>query len=240
MEEIYRQERIITPGVADAQGLLSIHDTLRLFMDAASVHATQLGVGVREMGERGLFWLTVRTKAVFLRRPGIGERVTFSTWPEPPKGLRANRSYAVEDERGERLISGKTEWAVMDLRTHELKPAAEVYSRELRFETPSACQDPFARIQDRFEPEDVYEEYVVRSTDIDMGGHMNNAAYVRAVLGSFTNEELRELPLRTLDVVYRASCYEREHLTLQRRQETDAMLLRVARAGETALLMRMA
>ena len=240
MNELYRQERIITPGVADAQGLLSVHDTLRLFMDAASVHATQLGVGLREMSARGLFWLTVRTKAVFLRRPRIGETVAFSTWPEPPKGLRANRSYAVEDARGERLICGKTEWAVMDLQTHALVPVAEVYPRELRFETPSACPEAFVRIPDHFEPEDACAEYVVRSTDIDLGGHMNNAAYVRAVLGSFTNEELRALPLRTLDVVYRASCYEGERLTLQRRQAEDALLVRAARGGETALLLRMA
>ena len=240
MQEIYRQERIITPGVADAEGLLSVHDTLRLFMAVAALHASELRVGVTDMAARGLFWLTVKTKAVFYRRPRLGERVVFSTWPEAPCGLRANRSYTVTDAAGERLIAGKNEWAVLDLKTHALTSVADVYSGDLRFDTPTAVEEAFARVPDHFTPEEVYADYTVRSTDIDMGGHVNNAAYVRAVLGSFSNAALREMPMRTLDVVYRASCYEGERLVFQKKQTEGALLLRAARGEETALLMRLA
>ena len=240
MNEVFRQDIIITPGVADAGGRLSVHDTLRLFMDVASLHAEELGIGLSAMAARKLFWLTVRSKAVFRRRPRIGEAVTLSTWPQAPRELRCDRSYTVTDGAGDLLIAGKTEWTVLDTVSGGLKPLREVYPEGLRFETPAACPEPFFRIPDRFAPEDGYAEYRVRSTDIDLGGHMNNAAYVRAVLGSFTSAELHSLPLGTLDVVYRASCYEGDLLTLQKKQTEDGLLLRAAKGEETVLLLRMA
>jgi hypothetical protein len=46
---------------------------------------------------------------------------------------------------------------------------------------------------------------------------MNNAAYVRAVIGSFSYAELRSMDIRRVDAVFRASCYEGDRLIFQKR-----------------------
>lgn len=239
MEQVMQQTLDIGPSLADAEGLLSYPGAFHVFQDLAGAHAERLGVGLGAMAEKSLFWLTVRTKIVFLSRPALGETVKARTWPEKPGALRCNRSYEIR--RGEELlIRGRTEWAVMNTATHALTPAAGLFPAELPFDRPPACAEPFARIPDKFEGVAPFDTYRVRSTDIDVGGHMNNAAYLRALFGAFSNRELQALRPQTVDVSFRASCFEGEELRFFRRETENGLDLRIARGADTILLARMA
>ena len=192
MKSIYEMPFPVTPGYCDASGKLGYHEAFRIFMDAAAIHAQLLGVGFKEMSEKRLFWLTVKTKICFYRRPVMGEVVTVRTWPEVPEKIRCLRSYEIR--KGEELlVSGKTEWAVLDLETNRVVPMETVYPQGIDFPEAAACEEAFERVPDEFREEDRYAEYLVGSTDIDVGGHMNNGAYIRAVMGSLSNEEIRSM-----------------------------------------------
>ena len=217
MQEVFKRRLDIDPGIADSAGRLSYHDAFRVFMDIASRHAGEIGVGLGDMNAKNLFWLTVKTKVCFIKRPHIGRTVTVVTWPEAPERIRGNRSYIMECD-GDTLIRGKTEWAVMNTETKRIAPMKGVYPEELTFSSPSACPEAFAVIADDFTEEDFFCEYRVLSTDIDVGGHMNNVAYVRALMGSFSNAELAKMNIRSIDVIFRAPCFEGDLLTIQKRE----------------------
>lgn len=79
----------------------------------------------------------------------------------------------------------------------------------------------------------------MRSTDIDLGGHMNNAAYVRAFAGAFSSEERKALRVHETEAAFRAPCYEGDTLRLQRRSADGALELRASLPdGKTILLAR--
>jgi len=238
MEELYQQQTVITPSLADASGRLGCADAFGLFMDLAASHAERLGIGLAAMAARGLFWLTVKTQIRFLRRPGLMTAVTARTWPEAPGKMRGDRSYELTQD-GETLVAGKTEWAVLDTRTHGLTPMEGVYPAGLGFTLGTACPGAFARIPEGFD-DAPYAAYTVRSTDIDVGGHMNNAAYVRAVMGSFSAAELAAMPIGRMDVIFRTPCYEGDVLALRRRDSEAGVDVRVSRGEETVLLVRIA
>jgi len=237
MDSLFERELMIGPSVTDAAGKLSWQGAFVLFMDAASEHAERLGIGT-DLLRRGLFWLTVKTQVRFGARPRLGELVTLATWPERPERMRCSRSYQLL-RGGEILVSGKTEWAVMDRTTGRLVSLAEVFPPELEMDRPSACPGPFARIADGFEDAAPAREYVVRATDIDLGGHMNNAAYVRAVMDSFTAEELSRMHLASVDVAFRAPCYEGDRLRIEKRRTETGFDVRVSAAEKTAVLARL-
>ena len=218
MEQVYEQQMTVGPGDCDISGRLSYHDSIRLFVDSAAAHAEHLDCGLGRMREKKYFWLTVKTKAEFTVRPRMGERFTLRTWPEVPGKLRCIRSYEIVSAQGERMIAGKTEWAVMDLESGRLVPMEGIYGAGLSFTEPTACPAPFAHVPEKAEDYEAYAEYTVRSTDIDMGRHMNNVAYVRTLLGSFSNEALKQMRLRSMDVIYRTPCFEGETLRLLRRK----------------------
>lgn len=240
MDNLFEQTITVGPSLCDAAGLLSYHDAFGVCMDVAATHAQALGCGIYDLSPRGLFWITVKTQLSFFERPRMMERVTLRTWPEAPGKLRGNRSY--EMRRGEHLlISGKTEWAVMQMQTKQLVFLSDVYPPELTFLPDSASPAPFARIPDEFDGCAPFASYTVRSTDIDVGGHMNNAAYLRAVFGAFSNEALRGTDIGRVDILFRSSCYEGETLSLRQKALDGGTDLRVGKPdGTTAALLRIA
>ena len=233
---VYSKPLEITLSMTDSSGRLGHGEAFALFMDIAGQHAERLGIGAQALLPRNLFWLTVRTKVIFEKRPYMGQRVTVSTWPQAPGGLRCNRSYLITDERGKVLVRGKTEWAMMDTGNKTLINVADVYPEGLKYEQPESVAEEFERIE-AASWED-YGEYVVRSTDIDVGGHMNNVAYVRCLLGSLSSEEIRKLNIHSLEVVFREPCFEQDRIVLQRSSHDQLTDFRLVKGGRTVLLAR--
>lgn len=237
MESIYQRELMIDPSMTDIRAQLACHKAFMLFMDIAAEHAERLGIGTKLIQERKLFWLTVKTRLCFKRRPFQAETVTFSTWPETPDQMRCVRSYSAT-ANGQTLITGKTQWAVMNMATGKLHPVADVFPEGLAYH-PTACPEEFASITADFDNAEDIWEYTVRSTDIDLGRHMNNTAYIRAVFDTFTNRQLQELLIEAIDVVFLSPCAEGDKLTIQKVAEDDRIKVRIMNGSTPAFLMQM-
>ena len=211
--------QLIYPSLCDLEGKLSVAGVFSLFMDIATQHAQLLGVGAKEMLERKLFWLTVKTKVRILERPGMMEQVTLTTCPLVPERMRAIREYALLRE-GTLLAQGKTEWAVLATDTGKLHPMKGVFAPELEaeLERQPAFPQAFSRLDPDFSHAEQLGTYTVRSTDIDLGGHMNNVAYLRALLGLLSSAALKTFPQANVEILFRNSCYEGDELSFRRRE----------------------
>ena len=228
MEAQLSRDLTVLPSVCDAQMKLSIPDLFAWFMDIATLHAEQLGVGAGALMSRGISWITVKTKVRILRRPLLLETVTLSTRPLVPEKVRAIREYRLEKD-GELLAEGKTEWAVVDLSTGRPRQMEGVFDPTLELAAEPAFPAPFARIRPDFSDAEALGSCRVRSTDIDLLGHMNNIAYLRAAFGLLSGAELKTMPQTGVEIIFRSPCFEGDLLTLRRREtETgwDLALLR--------------
>ena len=210
----------VTPSVCDYDGLLSVPGCFGLFMDIAAIHAAELGVGIDDMSRRGLFWLTVRTKVHFLRRPRMLERVTVWTRPIVPEKVRSIREYRLLRD-GELLAEGKTEWTVVEMPAGKIHPMPDVFPEAIEMASEPFYAAPFCRINPRFESAEAIGEYRIRSSDIDVGGHMNNVAYLHALFGMLPSAERKALPQSTVEIAFRAPCFEGETLSCFRRETAD-------------------
>ena len=108
MLEVYQKKLIISPSNADSTGRMSYPAAFSIFQDMAAEHAEFMNLGFAAMAEKNRFWLTVKTKILFYRRPVMAENVTVSTWLEPPEKIRCNRNYDIQSN-GEILVAGKTD-----------------------------------------------------------------------------------------------------------------------------------
>ncbi|MBR1497805.1 MAG: hypothetical protein IJ617_09285 [Oscillospiraceae bacterium] len=221
----------------DSGGKLGIPQAFALCMDLAGEHAEALGNGVGAMMERGLFWVAVKTVLRFFRRPALLETVTAETWPEAPGRMRGDRDYVLRAGE-ELLLCGKTEWTILNTRDGGLwSPRNGIYAPGMEFSTDRCCPEPYHRFTDAA-PWEPFAEYTVCSTDIDMGGHMNNAAYARMLAGLFSTAQRRALAPREVEIHYRAACYEGDRLSVERRQLGNTLELRVISGGAVAALAR--
>ena len=216
-------ELIINASLCDHTGKLSIPACAQLFLDAASLHAEEIGAGMKRMMASDLFWIASRIMIELSERPEMMSRATLKTWPMPPERVRCDREYIIT--AGEDLIArGKTEWAVLNRKTQRIVPPATVFPEGIRYTEADVFPEPFSRFSRDFEGAAVIGTHKIVSTDLDLGGHMNHVAYIRALFACFSAEELDARGFRFLEARYAAQSYEGETLSFYAKTEDGAIL----------------
>ncbi len=238
MREELQYDVKIVPGIADHTGYLGIPDTFCLFQDMAATHAQMLGLGYYHLLEKDLYWLTVKTKIIFHKRPKMTDTVTLHTWPEAPGRLRCYRNYEIL-LNGEQIIAGRTEWAMIKISDGSLFKVSGIYPEDLVLTKGPVFEEPYVRIPEQFDGFEEYYEYKVRSTDIDVGAHMNNVAYIRAIAGSFSCDDWDAMQKNCIDLLYRNPCHEGDILLFQKHSTETGTDIRISRDGTTLLLARL-
>ncbi len=226
---------VVPISLCDRDGKLSYPAHFSLFMDMASEHGPQIGLGLDDPAMKDLFWLTVKTKIRFHSRPDMLRQVNVSTWPEKPGRIRTNRLYTIKD--GDTLLSeGKTEWALINTVTGKLVKFDSVYPKDLQHIEDTVSVTPFSKISEDFTEEQIIGSYTVAATDIDVGQHMNNAAYLRALFGLLVNDPFKNRNIFEMEAIFKNPCYEGEALQVYCREDDDMQLAMKKADGTTALL----
>ena len=233
----YRRDGIVAPSLCDASFRLGIAQQFALIQDIAAEHAERLGVGGGTMTERGAFWLAVHTRLEFFDRAEMMQPLTVSTWPvqTAPEDLRMHRLYRIESE-GRTLAEGRTEWMILNTVTGRLLRARDAgFPTGMRFHDETVCDTPFTRVRDDFTEADRCFSRAVFSSDIDYGNHMNNVAYVKTMLDTFSSAELAALPIKSFEIRYGDPCREGETIAIYRRETDGGCLFAIKKEnGKTA------
>ena len=220
MEASFTRKQTITPGLCDASGRLGCTDTFRLFQDVASEHAERMGLGGIAMQKRHAFWMTVRTRVHFYKRPWMMQEVDLTTWPMAPGKMRCDRCYRLLG--GETLLAeGRTEWCVYDTQANAVRSTEGLFDPETVFSDALLLPDPYARFRHDFTDENRACTHVVQASDIDVGRHMNNVAYLRMLMDSFSVSEQEKLRITEMEILFCMPCFEGEKLDVLRRK-TDS------------------
>ncbi|MBQ5321049.1 MAG: hypothetical protein J6K88_03145 [Oscillospiraceae bacterium] len=214
------KEITILTSLCDNTAHISVPSIISLFMDLASEHAPKIGLGAEVLAEKDMFWITVRTKIAINKRPKMPETVTASTWPEAPGRIRCNRYYKLSRD-SEDLVLGKTEWAIIDKNSGRPARISDIYPDGLDHIEDDLSLGSFSKISEDISTCEKIDSYFIRSTDIDLAQHMNNAAYIRALFGAFSTKTLEKMEVKGLEVNFRAPCYEGESLDIYKRKTED-------------------
>jgi len=221
MNLIYTKTVTILPSQVDAWGKLSLPHAFDLFMDTATEAAGAMGVGWDFLIQKGLFWITVKARVRFIDPPQLLDTVDVVTWPEKPGEMRCNRYYEIR--RGDEVLAhGMTEWAIVSVQSGKPQPMADILPADLEYPDAPACPEPFARINSNF-ADPPFAHHLVTNTDIDMARHMNNVAYVRAIVNAFPLKAWKALNVRQMDVIFLTSAHEGDTLRLQQRREASPL-----------------
>ena len=147
------------------------------------------------------------------------EVVQAETFMGPGRGPKAARYYRLTKE-DEVLAEGKTDFVAMNLQAGQLVRISDFFPDQDAITEALAGRDlplpePAPRISPDFSDEAVLGSYRVTSTDIDLGGHMNNVAYLRALMSFFSTEKQKEMAISDVDIAYRQQCFEGELLEIR-------------------------
>ncbi len=209
----------ILPSMCDGDSRLSIAAALDAFQNTATLHADTFDIGPDGMNRRNYFWIITKTRIHINRMPEMMDDVVLRTWIQAPERISCERDYSIS-MNDEVLAYGRSIWAVISRDTGKLVPMKGLYP-ELDFCVAPPDDKAFLRLGKKFEGAEEIGSYTIRSIDIDLGGHMNNVNYVRAMLGCFTTEEIRRFDISQLELNFISQSYEGETLTFLKKTSED-------------------
>ena len=221
MRKLWEKEYYLRASDFDKFNHIKSSAVLDLFQDAAGQHAEEIGVGFDEMIKRSYLWVLTKIKFKIIANPSLYQKVIVKTWPLAPNRLSYRREYCIENENGERLIVGSSEWVVIHsekrrfLSVPDLYPFTDGFHEELMFE------GKLGKTQD-FDAQGTPRIVDAGFSELDANNHVNNTKYANYVLDAINPAESDELD--TFQIDYRKEVLQGTQLNIYHtRQDKTAL-----------------
>ena len=211
MQPIYIKEIEVSPVAVDQFGRLKASRMLAYLQEVAGDHSAILGTDQKALTDKNLFWAVIRHRVQITRLPGSGEKLRLETWPMPTTRTAYPRSTIAYDERGNECFRSISLWILMDAGTRSMvlpgKSGVQVSGllRGCELQTPSSML-----------PREMgeMEERIVRYTDLDINGHMNNCRYLDWIEDLLPSKFHESHELREFTLCYMSEVRENEPVQL--------------------------
>ncbi len=221
MKRLWQKEYFLRASDFDKFSRIKPSSVLDLFQDAAGQHAEELGVGFEEMLNRSYLWVLTRVKFKILAEPESYQKVIVKTWPLEPGRITYRREYSIENEKGDLLIVGSSEWVVIHSEKRRFVSAIDLYPFRDGFHTEIMCEEKLGKIPD-FETE--AEPYIINSrfSELDINNHVNNTKYANYVLDAINPQKSDDL--REFQIDYRKEVLEGTKLSIYHLKQDKTVL----------------
>ena len=221
MNKLFKQEYILRTSDFDKFNHIKSSSVLDLFQDAAGRHAEEIGVGYDAMLERSFFWVLIKIKFRIIKEPAFHQRVVVKTWPLAPNKFVYRREYSIENEDGEKLIIGSSEWVVMNSIKRRLVSAPDLYPFTDGFHPERNFEERLDRL-DEFETDIPPYSITPGFSEIDANGHVNNTKYANFVFDAINPEESLQTDIFQID--YKKEVMQGTNLNIYHTKNENAIL----------------
>ena len=175
---IFEMDREIYCSMIGGDGRIRNSAIIDLLQDASDLHLKNLPVLADYFREEDCVMFLVSRQVDILRRPVYGEKVRVKTWTYELNRMYGFRNTLIYGADGEVCVQTIAGGAFMD--TKSLRPMrvpTELIERVNTFERHDMEYLPRKIAVPKREP-DAQVQAVIRSCDIDMNRHVNNARYL--------------------------------------------------------------
>ncbi len=186
----------------DVNNQLRLRVLLNYFQDMADNHADKMGVGYHYCIQNGLGWIGGGYDIEINRLPKWGDKVLLKTWPSKTNIATAYREFEMSDvETGEILVRASSQWVLLD--TLKNRPLA-ITKRIEWFDLieDRAVDTNFPKLPTVDVPQ-ISISQIIRSDDIDLNNHVNNAVYPTWILDALPSEFLSKHTLTKIQIQYK-------------------------------------
>ena len=222
---VYREKLRLRHHQCGADCKLKLKSIFDLFQDAAAEHADILGCGMENMLEHKTLWVLSRQKIAIERLPNVGESITIETYPCGMERLFAIREYRIYDQNDVPIICGTAAWLILDM--DSMRPKR--LSSELLALVPDNSGMPVSfkslnKLAGVSECDLLTHSCVVRSSDIDMNRHLNNANYAAMIQDAVFTENKSVNDIKSVEINYLHSGQTGEEINIYLRKNDDNSL----------------
>lgn len=222
MLEYYSTEKAVSVNEVDASSNLSWFAIMQILQNLATSHADQNGYGRDNIvAKDNAFWVITKMRFKVTNLPKTNDVIKAETWPISPGKIVLERDFRLS-LNGISFLEATSEWCLLDIDTLRPKRTAGTsvdngneYINE-RVETPA-----FIREKVEVSGLDFVYERIIRSSDIDVNGHTNNAKYTQMVTDAFSVDFLRQNRVAEYQITFNNQSYEGDALAIYKKQISE-------------------
>lgn len=158
--------------------------------EIAGRDALDSGNGYKDLLNRNLAWVVVRTKVEIIKDLENGLDAYIETYSNPPGRIDFDRNYIIKNLEDETCVKAISKWIIINYNTRRIERASEVKFPSEKISDVKVIDDlkkvNFDDTNLRFN-----KEVQVSLNDLDHNGHMNNCRYMEFIYNTFDFNEKR-------------------------------------------------
>ncbi len=180
MSDKFSTEFQIYTYQSDSQEYARPGSLFGFFIEAASMHATNLGVGhIALRKKHNAFWALSKFHMDIIETPRWHQTIKITTWPSGYNRLFAHRYFVFTDSEGKLLAQGVSDWVIMDFNTRALCNAETILSQVPAFNLEEEHLDikniKVPTANEEFSASSIRQAMF---SHLDMNNHVNSVHYL--------------------------------------------------------------
>lgn len=203
---------------AGRDGAMRLDSLFEELSEAAAAHAEAHGLGFPQLFPQGKTWVLIRLSLEMGAMPAYREDYTLHTWSRGPSGFIARRDFLAQGAEGQDLIRASSSWLMIDIASRRPQRLDGLDASLASLDHPILGRDAEKLALQAPEGEGTARRELgrvaVRESDIDLNGHVNNAAYIRAMTDLMAVAGQPLARLRGLDVNFLSEAHLGDELGL--------------------------
>jgi medium-chain acyl-[acyl-carrier-protein] hydrolase len=219
---VYRQTFTIRSYDVDFRRQLRPDVLCSYFQEVASKHALRLGVGSRQLEEKGMFWVLSRLLLEVEKMPAWHAEITIETWAKGTDRLFALRDFRVRNAAGEVLCKASSYWLILHTDSRRPVRPDQFFSR-LKHEE-DAMEDVADKLEEARRESELYR-LRVQYADLDHNRHVNNIRYIAWLFNCFDPQFYQQHQLQRMQINFLSEVREGEDVAICQEQKDDHTFL---------------
>ncbi|MBQ3117800.1 MAG: hypothetical protein IJC11_05720 [Alphaproteobacteria bacterium] len=222
----YEKQFEITSDECNEYGKLRLRSLFNLFQAMADNHAHLLGVGYQYCIQNGLGWIGGGYAVEINKLPTWGDTVLLKTWPAKTTAVTAIREFEMTNvQTGEVLVRASSQWVLID--TIKKRPISVVkHLQGFELITERAVDTSFPKLPE-LDRADIEFSQIIRTDDIDLNHHVNNAVYPTWILDALPENYLSNNRIVKLQIQYKNPAQKGDNIVVQTQMKDNNNTLHI-------------
>jgi acyl-ACP thioesterase len=224
LKKIWPEQYLIHWYDTDLNGQLKMSALANYLQESAWRHANHLGFGYEDAQKRNEFWVIISLMVKMIGEPRWGETITVETWPKGIDRLFAFRDFKIMDAQGNVIGAATSAWMILDQDTRRPK-SVDLVKPVLHLATHQDVLDRNPPMLMPLKEIATTETRMVRFSEVDQHGHVNNIRYIDWCLDALPSEWHRAHRIRGMVINYLSEVKADESIQISTGPESDHSIL---------------
>ena len=177
MDYKFEWNNTVSYYAVDGRMNATLNAIMAYFQEIAIMHSNEAGYSIEKLAQQNLGWVITNYHIIIDKMPKCGQSLMLKTWSSSIKHFQAERSYTIEDEKGNIMIKASSRWVLIDLEKRSFASVNDDMEKAYKTGAPPAIDNEKYKMPK--ERESLLSEFNIQVTrsQTDTNGHTNNTQY---------------------------------------------------------------